>query len=159
MAKGDLTIVLDERDYRTLMNRVRGLSDVDKSAAIGRALQTGMRVILNRGKQNFASTDLHTGTGKNLKKSFAIKLDRKKSVSYAGFKRPKGAAAHLVDRGTAKRYAYTKNNAYRGTVQKGGPYTGSRFWTSAVETEGMKAVETLLDAIYDEVSKIMSRNS
>lgn len=155
MAKGDLTIVLDERQYRDLMSRLEGLANVDKRKAIAGALKNGMQVIMNKGKANLRMTDLHTGKRGNLKSSFAIKLDRKKSISYAGFKRPKGAAAHLVDRGTTRRY--TKKGAYRGTVQKKGAYTGSLFWTNAVASEGYKAAVTLVDTIYDEVQKIMSR--
>lgn len=154
MAKGDLTIVLDERQFRELNRRLANLSNTEKRIAIGNALKKGIRAIMQQGKANLAATDLHTGKSGNLKKSFAIKLDKKKSVSYAGFKRPKGAAAHLVDRGTKARY--TKRGAYRGSVQKRNPNTGSLFWTKAVESKGTEAVNTLMDTIYDEVSRIMN---
>lgn len=155
MAKGDLTIVLDERDYRDLMGRLNGLKDVEKRAAIINSLKNGMMVIQNAGKANLRATDLHTSKKGNLKKSFVIKLDRKKSVVFSGFKRPMGNHSFLVDVGTKKRY--TKKGYYRGSVQKRGEYTGSRFWHKAVEDNGGRALSTLMDSVYDEVQKCLNR--
>lgn len=152
--RGDLTITLDERDLRELNRRLAGLSKTEQRKAIGNALKKGIAAIQRQGKANLAATDLHTGKKGNLKRSFAIKLDRRRSISYAGFKRPKGAVAHLVDRGTKARY--TSRGYYRGTVQKKGPNTGSMFWTRAVENKGTEAVNTLMNTIYDEVSRIMN---
>lgn len=155
MAKGDLTIVLDERDYRDLMGRLNNLKDVDKKTAIINSLKNGMRVIQNAGKTNLRLRDLHTSKKGNLKKSFTIKLDRKKSVAQAGFKRPAGNHSFLVDVGTKKRF--TKKGYNRGTVQKKGAYTGNRFWHDAVEQNGGNATRTLLDTVASEVEKIMNR--
>lgn len=118
-------------------------------------MNAGARVIMNAGKMNFSRTDLHTGKSGNLKKSFAIKLDRKKAIALAGFKRPQGAAAHLVDIGTVERY--TKKGYYRGTVQKRGPNTGSRFYHDAVEAEGYNAMQRVMDVVFDEILRITGR--
>jgi hypothetical protein len=154
MPNGNLTITLDERELRELNRRLSELSKTEQRTAIAKALRNGISAIMRQGKINLAATDLKTGKKGNLKNSFAIKLDRKRSISYAGFKRPKGAVAHLVDRGTKARY--TKKGYYRGTVQKRGPNTGSQFWTDAVESKGIEAVNTLMDTIYNEVARIMN---
>lgn len=157
MARGDLTIELNERDYREVRRRLMVLDDIEKREAISKALRAGMGVIVSQGKANWAMTDLHTDRKDYLKKSFSTKLTTRKKVgkaAYGGFKRPKGAAAHLVDRGTKKRY--TKEGAYRGSVQKRGEYTGSRFWTKAVETKGPEAVSKLMETVKNEISRIMN---
>lgn len=155
MAKGDLTITLNERDYRDLMKRLNSLEDVDKRNAISKALRMGVRVIMNAGKANYKARDLHTGKTGNLKRSFAIKLDKKRKVSFAGFKHPGGNHSFLVSRGTKARY--TSRGYYRGTVQKRGPNTGNRFWDDAVKDNGGKALETLMDTVYEEVRKCLNR--
>lgn len=149
---GELTLVLDEKDYRKLQSMISNLSKVEQSTAINNALRAGMGIIIAQGKSNLASTDLGTGQGK-LKKSFGQKLDRRKKVSYGGFRRPDGAAAHLVSRGTTARY--TRDGYFRGTVQKRGPYTGSHFWDDAVEQKGPEAMDRLMDTIYSEIDRIM----
>lgn len=158
MPKGDLTIVLNEREFQEFNKRLSVLGEVEQRTAISNALKKGMGVIVAQGKANWAMTDLHTDKKDDLKKSFSVKLKKSKrvgSASYGGFTRPKGAAAHLVDRGTKKRYTI-KTGAYRGTVQKGGTYTGSRFWTSAVESKGTEAVNTLMATVRNEVIRILN---
>ena len=158
MPKGDLTIVLNEREFQEFNRRLAGLDNVEQRTAITNALKQGMGVIVAQGKANWAMADLHTDKKDDLKQSFGVKLNSKKKVwsaSYGGFRRPKGAAAHLVDRGTKKRYTI-KTGAYRGSVQKRGEYTGSRFWTKAVESKGTEAVNTLMATVRSEVIRIMN---
>lgn len=101
----------------------------------------------------------------NLKRSFAIKIVKKKGYGLSGFRRsaPKkgikgGNHAHLVDRGTAERYTI-KTHSYRGSVSRGRPYTGSLFWTDAVESQGPQAVNRLVEAVYKSLQEITERNS
>lgn len=154
MAKGDLTFVLDEKDYQRAMAALDALEKVDQGQAIQNALRNEMKPMIAQGKSNLmVRNKIRTG---NLIGSFGLRTNRKKAYAVAGHKRPQGAAAHLVDRGTAQRY--TKKGYYRGSVSKGQPNHGSGYWTDAVNQEGPKALEGLMDAIYEQISKIMEKN-
>lgn len=157
MAKnGDFTFELDEKDYQALQRMLTGVSNVDQRKAILQALKQGARAIARVGKKNLKSKNKKK-TG-NLLGSINTKAIRKIVSAYAGFKRSgvkKGNHAHLVDRGTAKRW--TKKGAYRGSVSRVSPYTGTKFWTTAVQTEAPEAMRRVTDIIYDELSKITSR--
>lgn len=156
MASGDLTIELDKKDFDKLMNKLDGLSEVDQQAAIKTSMKKAMTIVAEQGKTNLQHTILHpsASTGKLMK---SIGVNTKKSTKrnpakgYASFKRPGGNAAHLVDRGTAPRY--TKKGQYRGTVQKSRPYSGSGFWTKAVEEKGGEAINTLMNTIESSMKK------
>lgn len=161
MAKHDMTIELDEKDYQKMLSILRGMSEVDQAAAIQYALKQGMQVIVNAGKSNLSSRN-NVVSG-NLKRSFSIKANKKKAYSLGGFRRSSrkenisgGNHAHLVDRGTAKRW--TKSGAYRGSVSRGNPNHGTLFWTDAVESQGPAALSRLMDAVYDAIGKIMDKN-
>ena len=137
------------------------MSKVDQSKAIQYALNQGMRVIVNAGKMNLSSRN-NVVSG-NLKKSFSLRVNKKKSYALGGFRRsaPRkgiegGNHAHLVDRGTVKRY--TKKGYYRGSVSRGRPQTGTMFWTDAVNSQGPAALNKLMDAVYDALYEIMRRN-
>lgn len=156
MANADFTFEMSQRDYQALQKILTGVSNVDKQKAILGSLLQGAKEIGRAGKSNL-STRNKKKTG-NLSKSIASKIVRKWSAAYAGFKRSgayKGNHSHLVDRGTAKRW--TKKGAYRGSVSKGSPYTGTKFWTDAVKTNGPMAMSRVMDVIYDELDKITRR--
>lgn len=149
MAKGNLTIELSKSDVAAVNRWLSEMEKVDQSNTIQNALRQGAKVIQDAGKTNLASRNkVNKG---NLKKSFSIKVVKKKAYALSGFKRPKGAHAHLVDRGTAKRY--TGKGYYRGSAK------GTMFWTDAVEANGGKALNTLMNAIYDALAEINRRNS
>lgn len=120
------------------------MSEVDQSATIQTALKSGAKIIESAGRTNLAARN-KSKTG-NLKKSFSVKVNKKKAYALSGFRRPQGAHAHLVDRGTTKRY--TKKGYYRGAVK------GSMFWTSAVESAGPRALNAVMDAIYDALNNL-----
>jgi hypothetical protein len=153
MAKGDLTFVLDEEDYQRAMAALNQLDKVEQGKVIQHALSDGMKPMIAQGKSNLSVRNLRR-TG-NLMGSFGLRVNKKKAFAVAGHRRPKGAAAHLVDRGTAERY--TKKGYYRGSVSKGNPNHGSGYWTDAVNQEGPRALEGLMDAIYTEISNIMDK--
>ena len=160
MAQSELTITLDEKDYQRMQSILAGLDAVDQARVIQTALNEGMKVIVAEGKTNLASRN-KVVTG-NLKKSFSISVNKKRAYSLGGFKRSSGKNAigggnhaYLVDKGTDKRW--TKKGAYRGSVSKGSPNTGSKFWTDAVQTEGDVALNRLMDAVYEAVDDIMSK--
>lgn len=155
MAK-EFTFELDEKDYQTLQRMLTGVGSVDQRKAILASLLQGAKAIAKAGKSNLKSKNKKK-TG-NLLGSINTKAIRKIVSAYAGFKRSgarKGNHAHLVDRGTAKRW--TKKGYYRGSVSKTAPYTGSMFWTTAVQSQGPMAIKKVTDVIYDELHKITSR--
>lgn len=155
MAK-DFTFELDEKDYQALQRMLTGVGDVDKRKAILASLLQGAKTIAKAGKSNLRSSNKKK-TG-NLLGSINTKAIRKIVSAYAGFRRSgtrKGNHAHLVDRGTAKRW--TKKGYYRGSVSKSAPYTGTKFWTTAVQSQGPVAIKRVTDVIYDELHKITSR--
>ena len=157
MAKGELTITLDEKDLQKMEALLDGYSKVDQNAIIQNALRQGMQVIVTEGQSNLATRNKKK-TG-NLARSFKMATNKKKAYSLGGFKRGKdgGAHAHLIDRGTDERW--TKNGAYRGSISKGNPNHGSMFWTNAVETKGQEGLNTLMNAIYNTLNTINQRNS
>ena len=156
MASRGFTFTFDRRDIAALENIVSDLEDVDKRKAIMNSLSRGMALITRQGKSNLDSAN-HQKTG-NLKRSIRRKQVKKWVSVYGGFKKGKGGGnhAHLVDRGTDERW--TKKGAYRGSVSKGSPNTGSMFWTRAVESKGPQAMEKTMDVIYKEMEKIIRKN-
>ena len=148
MASGELTIVLDKADYARL---VKTLDDADQKSIVQNALRTGAKSLQAAGKSNLAQRNkVHTG---HLKKSFGMRVVKKRSYALVGFKRPGGGEhAHLIDRGTAKRW--TSRGYYRGSVSKGSPNTGSRFWSDAVKTQGPAAMDKIMNAIYQTLDNI-----
>lgn len=136
------------------MALLHALDKVDQHKIIQTALRTGMQEILDAGKANLASRN-KTKTG-NLKKSFGIRVNKKKGYALGGHKRPAGAHSYLIDRGTKKRW--TKDGAYRGSISKGNPQHGTMYWTDAVKSNGTKAMNTLMNAIYQSLNDITRRN-
>ena len=156
MAKGNMSFTFSEREYAMLQQILGNISDVDKRMAITNTLKRATRNIVLGGKKNLASRNkVKSG---NLSKSFKTTSSRKKVVAYAGFSRSganKGNHAHLVDRGTTKRW--TKKGRYTGSVSKGQPNKGTNFWTDSVMAQGPKAMENLKETIFKELAKITSR--
>lgn len=138
------------------------MDKVEQGRAVTNALNQGIQVIIGAGKTNLANRNgVKTG---NLKKSFTKKTSRKKNnpAAYAGFKRSTrynkiggGNHSYLVDRGTVKRW--TRKGAYRGSVSKNNPQTGTMFWTDAVQENGPKAMSKLMDAIYDTLNNMTKK--
>lgn len=153
MAKGGFTFNFgwDEAFIKTLMDTMVYMEDIDKSKVILKTLQRGAGLITRRGKANLQmSGNQKTG---NLKRSIRRKLVKKTLSAYAGFKKGKGGGnhAHLVDRGTVKRW--TRKGYYRGSVSKDNPKNGNLFWTEAVESKGQQAMDQTLYVIYKELEK------
>ena len=145
----NFTATLDTRDYIKMMETLSDLSKLEREAIINKGIQEGLDVIIKEGKKNLASSSTKVRTG-NLSKSFSKYVKKKYLKGYAGFKRPKGAAAHLIDRGTKVRV--TKSGANRGKV------TGNYFWTKAVETQSKKAQDALMESVEKTIEKIMNRH-
>ena len=153
---GNFTISLNQRDYAALQRKFTQAAKIDKHHTIKSALDEGISYIKDAGKSNLAARNKVVSG--NLKRSLSKRV--KKSAAYAGFKRSTknnkiggGNHAHLIDRGTDKRY--TRKGAYRGSISKGNPNVGSSFWTDAVMIEGPRAENTLMNGVYETISKIM----
>ena len=160
MAKGDLTIALDEYDYAKINAALSQFSQIERDAIVQRGLQEGVKLFIKQGKIPLRSSLSHEPQNVkmrkgNLEKSFTTKTKKKVGKAYAGFNK-NGHHAHLVDSGTEKRW--TKKGAYRGSVSKSAPKTGSRFWHNAFEQQKNAAVQELMDSIKLSINKIISRN-
>jgi hypothetical protein len=150
MANSDFSMTVDKRDYTNIMNTLSDLSNLQREAIIAKAISEGLDVIVRQGKANLAASNTKVRTG-NLKGSFK-KLTRKNQLKgYAGFSRPKGAVAHIIDRGTQMRS--TKSGANRGKV------TGNYFWTKAVESKKEEAQRELMNSIEKTIQTIINRNN
>lgn len=151
-----MSFTFSEREFAELQRILGDISEVDKRQAIIGTLRKATKNIVAGGKKNLASRNKKK-TG-NLSKSFKTSSSKKKVVAYAGFSRSganKGNHAHLVDRGTVKRW--TKKGRYTGSVSKNQPRKGTNFWTDSVMAQGPKAMENLKNTIYNELAKITSR--
>lgn len=156
MSNSNFSFTFSEKEFAELQRILGDISEVDKRQAILGTLKRATRNIILGGKKNLASRNKKK-TG-NLSKSFKTTSSKKKVVAYAGFSRSgqnKGNHAHLVDRGTVKRW--TKKGYYRGSVSRNSPKTGTKFWTDSVMNQGPKAMDNLKDTIFKELAKITSR--
>lgn len=154
---GELTMTLDEATYRHVQEQLSKMSELEKNAAVQKGLQEGIDVIVKQGKRNLKNrlskdpVNVAKRRG-NLLRSMGYRTLKKRMKAYGGFRRPGGAAAHLVDRGTEKRW--TKKGAYRGSVSKGSPNTGNRFWTDAFDAKKNEAMRELVDSIRATLQKL-----
>lgn len=148
-----MTIELSKRDVILVNKWLANMEKVDQKNTIQTALREGAKLIMDAGKSNLAMRN-KTKTG-NLKRSFRIKVVKKKAYALSGFKRPGGNHSYLIDRGTDKRY--TKKGWYRGSISKSSPNKGSLYWTDAVEANGGRALDKLMSAIYTALSQINNR--
>ena len=161
MARGDLTITLNKAELAAVNKWLSEMDKVDQTSTVSDALKQGIKIIQQQGKLNLASRN-NVVTG-NLKRSFALKVNKKKVYALSGFRRsqPKkgvkgGNHAHLIDLGTNKRW--TKAGAYRGSISRGNPNHGSGFWSDAVASQGPQAIDRLMNAVYKSLEEITRRN-
>lgn len=150
MANSDFTATIAPDDYARIMTALSELSSLEKEAVIAKGISEGLTIITNEGKRNLKASSTRVRSG-NLIHSFKTMTKKKDLKGYGGFSRPKGAAAHLIDRGTQVRM--TKKGANRGRV------TGNLFWTRAVQNNRDKAQKELMESVRKSIENIMKRNS
>ena len=132
---------------------LQGLSELEKSAVIDKGLKDATAVLIAEGKRTLKQSlskdpvNVAKRTGR-LERSFTNRIRKKKLAGYAGFKRPEGAPAHLVEAGTADRF--TKSGAYRGKM------TPTRFWKRAIDSKENQAIETLFDSVERTMEQIVT---
>ena len=143
-------MTMDKRDYAKIMNTLSDMSKLEREAAIQKAISEALDVIVRQGKANLAASNTKVRTG-NLRGSFKKLTKKSQLKGYAGFSRPKGSAAHLIDRGTKIRQ--TKSGANRGMV------VGNYFWTRAVESKMDYAQRELMDSVKKTIENIINRNN
>ena len=146
MAQSDLTMTMAPEDIRKLNEKLNQLGAVVKEGIVQRGLREGANIIL---KETKASIERHNfiRTGKLLS-SAAIKTRKKDGKVYVGFKRPAGAAAHLLDKGTAVRH--TRTGANRGRI------VASNFHTDSVRRKKDEAMQVLYKSIEASLNRIWS---
>lgn len=170
----DFTFTIDSQDYIRLTRMLSSLSKIEQDAVVKKGLQEGVSVIKRQGKADLKSSGIHLNnvySGKRANKGHLINSFRtyiKKGVrsdgmrGYGGFKRPEGSVAHLIDRGTDKRYTKKPYTDRLGRSYPAGMYRGNvtanYFWTNAVEKKGDKAMSELVDSITKSINKIIDRN-
>ena len=144
MAQSDLTMTMDPEDVRKLNEKLNQLGAVVKEGIVQRGLREGANIIL---KETKSSIERHNfiKTGKLLG-SAAIKTRKKDGKVYVGFKRPAGAAAHLLDKGTAVRH--TRTGANRGRI------VASNFHTDSVKRKKDEAMQVLYKSIEASLERI-----
>ena len=150
----NMTLYLNPQDFQKISDALLQLSTIDKNKIIQQGLKEGVSPVITQGRLNLASRNkVRKG---NLKNSFKRVYKKSQGKVYAGFSRPSGAAAHLVDRGTVKRW--TKKGYYRGYISKAkGMNRGSSCETDAVEDKGPEGLEKLYNSIRDAIDQIISK--
>ena len=133
-------------DRENIQYLVRNLEDFEKDKAIKSGLRAAVNVFRVKGRSNLRARLLHHGKQTNhLMNSFTTRVKRNKLGALSGFDRPGGNHAHLVDRGTKRRY--TKAGTTRDIMP------GNSFWDDAKQSEENKAMQ----AIYQSVQKAIQR--
>lgn len=144
MATGDLTCTMDPQDLKRLNEKLNSLGSVVKEGIVQKGLRDAANIVLREAK---SSIERHgfVRTGKLLS-SAAIKTRKKDGKVYIGYKRPAGAAAHLLDKGTAIRH--TRTGANRGRI------VASHFHSEALNAKKDEAMRVLYDSIQESLEKI-----
>lgn len=145
--------IIDRENIQYLIN---GLEDFEKDKAVKSGLRSAMNGFRARGKNNLRSRLLfhgrHTG---HLMNSFTTRIKRRKLGGLAGFDRPGGNHAHLVDMGTKRRYTTGKKKMRKGIYR--GVMPANSFWSDAEQTEKGKAIQALYKGIETAVQRIIER--
>lgn len=150
----NLTITLDRKSYLSMMMALSNLKDIEKTAAVKQGMSAGAAVIRRETAKNMRQrVQVRKG---NLKKSLTRKttVKKKEPRAYIGFKRPAGAASHLIDKGTKDRWTKGKNGKprmFRGKV------TPRLFHTDSFERKKEEAVKVMAKYIQIGISRITSR--
>lgn len=147
-----LSLYFDPKSMATVYAQLNQLSDIQSDAIVKKGLSDGAGVIRRETNKNMRHLV------KKRKGNLYASLTKKKVGKYKkgdvryqiGFKRPKGASAHLIDKGTTERF--TKKGAYRGRV------TPRLFHTMSVERKGEQALNVVAESIKISIDRIMSRN-
>lgn len=153
-------IEVKQIDRESITYLVRRLDDFEKDKAIRTGLKAGGNVFQLGGKRRLRSSMKNPkGVTGNLLRSFHVRVKRQKLGVIVGFKRSNkfmiiggGNHAHLVDRGTKKRYLKTRGNKYVGEMP------ANRFWSDTESQDGGKAVNEVYTGVERAVERIKNRH-
>lgn len=139
-------------DRDAMLYLVRSLDDFEKDKSIRSGLSSAGAVFKTGGIRRLRKSMKSGPTGftGNLLKGFQLRVKRNKPGVLIGFNK-KGSHAHLIDRGTDKRYQLTKGGKYVGSVK------ASRFWTQTEAEDHPKAMDKLYQGIERAVNRINNR--
>ena len=157
MAQDSLSLYFDPKSLATVYAQLNQMSDIYRDAVINKGLSDGAGIIRRETNKN-----MHRLV-KRRKGNLYGSLTKKKvgraskgDVRYQiGFRRPQGAAAHLVDKGTRERCTSGKNGKPRMPRGKVAPRL---FHTMSVERKGDEALKRVAESIQISIDRIMSRN-
>lgn len=139
MAKGELTLEIDQQDLARIYKALDGLDQIQQNAIVFKGFQEAAQLVKKRGQAALKTTMSKDGwniemrermaakRGGSLANSIGVKSFKKKGKVHIGFKKL-GHHAHLVNFGTKKRYKMSTGQ-YTGSVSKHAPMTGSLFWS------------------------------
>lgn len=143
--------IINKADVEYLIENLNGI-DRDKTlrgglAAAGKVFASGGK---NRLKKRMKSGS--KGVTGNLLNSFQVRVKRNKPGVITGFKtgREGGSHAHLIDRGTAKRYWRSKPK-YTGVVKP------NLFWSDTEVQDYPKAVDVMYQAFGRVINRVNNR--
>lgn len=142
-----LEIGLKTIDLDGVLRGVENLGQVCKSKPARDGLRRASRHLMLSGRSRLKS--LYKGYQKGkLERSMTSRLKRRKNDALAGFRRGNGGGnhAHLVDRGTKRRYTKTGKN--RGVMP------ANRFWTSTKLTEVGQVERLVRQGLEQAIAKI-----
>ena len=164
---GSFTFTLDEKTFREFEKLLHNITSIEQKAEVTSALRAAATYVVQSGKRNFKKS--HKNKTGNLFRSFTRSVKRNKKISrnasYAGFKRntnknknnggiASGNHAHLIDRGTNKRWRYKTKKGYTGSVSRNNPNKGSMFWTKTVFDLGPTMMKVVQNKIINMFRKI-----
>ena len=141
-------LVLDDDLHSAIEYLTAELNKIERNRAVRKGLIDAAKIFQARGKINLAAmTTPRTG---NLRGSFKTNYNpRYWAAAYAGFWRPEGNHAHLVDLGTKQRF--TKKGYNRGKMP------ATYFWTDARISEERLATNAIMDGVAEAVARIQER--
>ena len=142
----DIYCEFDRTSLNEAKRKLTQLTEFEKSAVVAKGLSEGARIIANETRKNIDQR-LKQKTG-NLRGSVSTVTKKKDKKAWIGFKRPKGAHAHILEKSSGPRY--TKSGAYRGRVK------AYRFQEDAVERKGQQALDTVAESIIKSIETIMN---
>lgn len=134
---------------------IRNLEDFEKDKALKGGLRSAGKVFLSGGKSRLKQSmkSGSRGVTGNLLRSFYVRVKKSKPGVLIGFKQGKdgGSHAHLIDRGTNKRYWKTKKRKYVGRV------VATNFWSDTEVQDYPEAMDQLYSGIQRAVNRISNR--
>lgn len=164
---GAFTFTIDEKTFQKFENLLNNIASIEQRQEVTSSLRGAATYIVMIGKKNFKKS--HKNKTGNLFRSFtrSVKKNKKlsKNASYAGFKRnanknknnggiKSGNHAHLIDRGTAKRWRYKTKKGPTGSISRNIPHKGSMFWTKTVVELGPSLMNLVKSRIINMFRKI-----